>query len=100
MPLTLNINFLWVSCRTCRTCVELVVELVVFSQGVVELVHFEGISLSSKSFYIETYKFYIIYNKFYNKFYTSSTQVLQISHKFYAWASKLEYDLSYLSYAS
>ena len=30
LPMTLTINFLWVSCRTCRTCIELVVELVVF----------------------------------------------------------------------
>ena len=39
--LTLSIDFLRVSCRTCRTFVELVVELVVNYVELVELVHFE-----------------------------------------------------------
>jgi hypothetical protein len=42
--IVLPLHFHWVLCRTCRTCVELVVELVVFYQGVVELVHFRKIS--------------------------------------------------------
>ena len=61
----------------CRTCVELVVELVVIY---VELVVFEGINFSVQSFNIENYKFYINCNKFYNKFYTSSTNFPQVLH--------------------
>ena len=37
----MSIDFLCVSRRTCRTCVELVVELVVNYVELVELVHFE-----------------------------------------------------------
>ena len=40
----LPLHFRSVFCRTCNTCVELVVELAVFYQGVVELVHLSKIS--------------------------------------------------------
>ena len=61
----------------CRTCVELVVELVVFYVVFVELV--ENKDLIQKSFEINKfYEYYVNYSKFYNKFYTSSTQVLRV----------------------